>query len=164
MSKGLQTDEGRDATAANHVRPTALILNGEFIAAARKLLGHAQSEVRLCAYAWRWYENEPEIGIQLLNLDLYALRRRGVVVRAIVDTLAMRETFRALGFDCISIPSDRTLHTKAIGVDSTGLMIGSHNLTKRGTSDNIEASVLIYDAEPVIAYNEYFDKMWAAYA
>lgn len=163
MLETLQGNARTDEQPATPARPTALILNDEYVGAAQALLKTAVSEVRICAYAWRWYENEPEVGIQQINMALYALRGRGVVVRAIVDTLYIKQQMEALGFAVRCIETNRTLHTKAIGVDTSGLLIGSHNLTKRATCDNIEASVLIHEPAPVIAYNEYFERLWAAY-
>lgn len=163
MSKTLQTDEGRDVELADAVRPTTLILGDEFSGAAIKLLESAKVEVRVCAYAWRWYENEPESEIQRVNTAIYALRGRAVRFRAIVDSLYTRDWLFALGFEVRCVESNRTLHTKAIGVDDTGLLIGSHNLTKRATRDNLEASVLVHDTTTVIEYNDYFDKLWDAY-
>ena len=124
------------------------------------MLDAAKSEVRLCAYAWRWYANEPEIGIQKLNTALYMLRERGVKVRALVDTEAMRLTFRDLGFETRSVINTRMLHTKAISVDTSAILIGSHNLTKRANTDNYEASVMTGEFQVVDSFNRYFDAMW----
>lgn len=163
MLETLQIYEGRDAKTFRNVQPTALILDADYVNAALRLLEFADIEVRLCAYAWRWYENEPEIGIQKLNTGLYALRNRGIRVRALVDTEAMKNTFATLGFDCRSVISNRMLHTKAIAVDDMGVLIGSHNLTKRANTDNFEASILNYEPHVVLSFCDYFDRMWAAH-
>lgn len=160
MLETLQRTERTDGAAARAVWPAALVLDNEYCDAAQELLAHASSEVRLCAYAWRWYANEPEIGIQKLNTALYRLRERGVKVRALVDTETQRLMFRELGFDTRSVINTRMLHTKAIGVDNYGLLIGSHNLTKRANTDNYEMSVLNYEFQVIDAYNTYFDKLW----
>lgn len=160
MLETLQRTNGEDAAIIGDVRTTTLVVDADYCDAAIELLGSAESEVRLCAYAWRWYSNEPEIGIQKLNTALYKLRERGVKVRALVDTETQRLMFRELGFDTRSVVNTRMLHTKAIGVDTRGLLIGSHNLTKRANTDNYEMSVLATEFQVVDAYNTYFDKLW----
>lgn len=160
MQNRLREYDGPDAKPITPDGATALIVDDQYINAAVKLIGTAQSEVRLCAYAWRWYENEPEISIQILNAELWRLRRRGVKIRCLVDTEKMKNTFATLGFDVRAVVATRMLHTKAIGVDSRGLLIGSHNLTKRANSDNYEMSILTHEFQVVDAYNDYFDNMW----
>lgn len=160
MFETLQRDTRTDGAVERPVWPTALVIDGAYCETAIELLGSARSEVRLCAYAWRWYANEPEIGIQKLNTELLLLRNRGVKVRALVDTETQRLMFRELGFETRSVVNTRMLHTKAIGVDNYGLLIGSHNLTKRANSDNYEMSLLTYEFQAVDAYNIYFDKLW----
>lgn len=160
MLETLQRDARTDGAVERPVWPTALVIDGAYCDTAIELLGSARSEVRLCAYAWRWYANEPEIGIQKLNTELLLLRNRGIKVRALVDTETQRLMFRELGFDTRSVVNTRMLHTKAIGVDNYGLLIGSHNLTKRANSDNYEMSVLTYEFQAVDAYKIYFDKLW----
>lgn len=160
MLETLQRDARTDGAVERPVWPTALVIDGAYCDTAIELLGSARSEVRLCAYAWRWYANEPEIGIQKLNTELLLLRNRSIKVRALVDTETQRLMFRELGFDTRSVVNTRMLHTKAIGVDNYGLLIGSHNLTKRANSDNYEMSVLTYEFQAVDAYNIYFDKLW----
>lgn len=81
-------------------------------------------------------------------------------MRALVDTETQKLMFRELGFETRSVVNTRMLHTKAIGVDSYGLLIGSHNLTKRANSDNYEMSMLTYEFQAIDAYNTYFDKLW----
>lgn len=164
MSEMLQRVAGQNGAISSPVRPTRLILDNDYTAQAIDIVKSAKTEIRLCAYAWRWYENEPEIGIQKLNVELLRAVRRGVIVHALVDTAALCARFSALGFDCRSVVNNRMLHTKAICVDRRSLIVGSHNLTKRANTDNYEISVLTQDFEPLEQFITYFDKMWASRA
>lgn len=141
---------------------TSLILDNKYCDTVIEFIRDAQSEIRLCAYAWRWYIDEPEIPIQRLNIELYRARERGVKVRCLVDTAATAQMLRDLNFNVRYISTNRMLHTKAIGIDVKTLVIGSHNLTKRASSDNYELSLLTQEPQVVIGYNEYFDRMWQA--
>lgn len=164
MSDTSNNAQRTNGGAVASIRPTRLILDNDYTAQAIEIIDGARSEIRLCAYAWRWYENEPEIGIQKLNVALLRASRRGVVVRALVDTNALCSRFSALGFDCRSVVNNRMLHTKAICVDRSSLVVGSHNLTKRANTDNYEVSVITQDFEPLEQFIEYFDAMWASRA
>lgn len=141
---------------------TSLILDNKYCDTVIKFIRDAQSEIRLCAYAWRWYIDEPEIPIQQLNIELYRARERGVKVRCLVDTAATAQMLRDLNFNVRYISTNRMLHTKAIGIDEKTLVIGSHNLTKRASTDNYELSLLTQEAQVVLGYNDYFDRMWQA--
>lgn len=162
MLERLQTNDGaiRESTIIDGT--TSLILDNKYCSTVIEFIQDANIEIRLCAYAWRWYENEPEIPIQQLNIALFRARERGVKVRCLVDTAATAQMLRDIGFTVRYISTNRMLHTKAIGVDAKTLIIGSHNLTKRASTDNYELSLLTQEAQVVIGYNEYFDRMWQA--
>ena len=164
MSEMLQINAGKTKGTSATVWPTRLILDNDYTAQAIAIVKDAKTEIRLCAYAWRWYENEPEIGIQKLNIELLRAVRRGVIVRALVDTDALMRRFTSLGFNCRSVVNNRMLHTKAICVDRSSLVVGSHNLTKRANTDNYEVSILTQDFEPLAQFVDYFDRMWASRA
>lgn len=162
MSEGLQSDERTIRESASADGATSLILDNKYCDTVIEFIREAQSEIRLCAYAWRWYINEPEIPIQRLNIELFRARERGVKVRCLVDTAATAQMLRDIGFNVRYISTNRMLHTKAIGVDDKILVIGSHNLTKRASSDNYELSLVTCEAQVVLGYNDYFDRMWQA--
>lgn len=160
MLEGLQEVSGIDRRGACVVQPTQLIIDNEYARLVADFVRSAKSEVRVCAYAWRWYENEPEIDIQKLNIELLLAKTRGVKVRLLVDTQLQKNTFATLGFNVRCVVNTRMLHTKAFGIDTKMVVIGSHNLTKRATTDNYEMSIMSQEFQVVDAYNEYFDRMW----
>jgi len=160
MQKTLLGNDKPNGGAETALWTTTLIVDDDYCRAARDVIAKAKSEVRLCAYAWRWYENEPETEIQKLNVELWRLQKRGVKVRCLVDTDAMQKTFTTLGFNARSVVNTRMLHTKAISSDANGLLIGSHNLTKRANSDNYEMSILTTEFQVVDSFNNYFDRLW----
>jgi len=162
MPKMLQKNERTTTATSAPVRPTQLILDGDFIGKAVEFIKDAKGEILLCAYAWRWYTNEPFIGIQMFNIELLKAHNRGVRVRCILNNQLMYAQFTAQGFQCRYVERGRVLHTKAIVVDHKTIVLGSHNLTKRATTDNYEASVAIQDFEVIAQFRKYFDTMWSA--
>lgn len=162
MLETLQNIERRDRETSTIVQPTQLIIDNDYCELVADFVRSAKSEIRMCAYAWRWYENEPEIGIQKLNVELLLAKSRGVKVRCLVDTEIQKTRFTTLGFDARSVVNTRMLHTKAFCIDARTLVIGSHNMTKRATTDNYEMSILTQEAEPCLQFIDYFDRMWAS--
>lgn len=160
MLETLQRDAREYSETTTIVRPAQLIIDSEYARIVAEFVRSAKTEIRLCAYAWRWYKNEPEIDIQKLNIELLLARGRGVKVRALVDTMAQKEAFTTLGFKARSVVNTRMLHTKAFGIDDKTVIIGSHNMTKRATTDNYEMSILSQEPDVVLAYIDYFDKLW----
>lgn len=160
MLKTLQRDERPNGATERTVRTTTLVIDSGYTTVAIDVIKKAKTELRLCAYAWRWYENEPEIGIQRLNMELLRAQKRGVIVRCLVDTEYLKAQMKARGFDVRSVHPKRMLHTKAICADVDKLLIGSHNLTKRANTDNYEMSVLSNEFEVCAQFVEYFDKIW----
>lgn len=142
------------------VQPNELIVDGNYCEAVIPLIKAAKKEISICAYSWRWYYNEPEIGIQQLNMELLRALRRGVHVRCLVDTPQTFIRMQKQGFYVRYIPSNRLMHTKAIMVDAKYLVIGSHNLTKRANNDNYEVSVILNDPEPCMQFGVYFDNIF----
>ena len=70
MPQGLQENSRQDRRTSAAVRPVEIILDDSYADKASAFVATAHSEIRLCAYAWRWYDSEPELPIQRLNIDL----------------------------------------------------------------------------------------------
>lgn len=160
MSKGLQENARRDRTNGTTFRPTELVLDHAYTGKAQEFVKNAKSEILVCAYAWRWYSNQPEIGIQKLNMALYEAQKRGVRVRVLCSGYRIHTLLRTFRFDSRYVERTRMLHTKAICIDNKTLIVGSHNLTKRANTDNYEVSVAIQETEPILQFKEYFEKIW----
>jgi hypothetical protein len=77
---------------------------------------------------------------------------------SLVQQQKLIERIKDFGLDTSdeSIRLQKRCHTKGIIVDSTEVMLGSHNLTNEGSLFNRDASLLIRDAEVA----EYFEKIF----
>lgn len=141
-----------------------LLFNDQYISTAIDVVRRAKSSISICAYAWRWYENAPEKQIQQFNYEIASAVKRGVLVRAILDQRTQATLLRGYGITSKIYPTDKAMHTKAILVDESMLLLGSHNLTERGTAENYEISVALNDPTSCLLFNDYFNKMWENYA
>lgn len=159
---------GKNATTTRNAcaddAKSTLVINDAYLDRLISEIKKAKYQIRICAYAWRWYTDEPELAIQKFNVALLQKMLYGVKVRILCDTMAQRAIFKAHGFDVRTIERTKTLHTKAVCIDADTLAIGSHNLTKRASTDNYEMTIFTTEFEPVAQFIECFDKMWVAYA
>lgn len=141
-----------------------LLLDDAFIDYAIGVISRAKRSIDICAYSWGWYENSPEKKIQQFNHLLSRKARTGVRVRAILHQSTEATAISRHGIDTRTLPTERIMHTKAILSDGRELILGSHNLTERGTRQNYECSIYLLDHEPVYLFREYFDRVWENYA
>lgn len=160
MYKRLQNNERSSRRIVETFRTNEVILNNEYAQKTIEIIRQAKSEILICAYAWRWYEKEPETDIQKINVEIVRAKRRGVRIRAIVDNSKILQLIKKQGVDCRYIGNERMLHAKAICIDEKTLIIGSHNLTKRAIQENIEMSIQTYELEPILQFKTYFEKIW----
>lgn len=139
---------------------TELVIDTAYIDRAIALINKAEREILICAYAWRLYENEPERGIQRVFTAIIKARKRGVDVRCIIDKYTSVKPLTEYGIQTRFIGQRNTMHTKAICVDKYALMLGSHNLTARATELNRECSIVSYELETILQFQEYFNTIW----
>lgn len=144
-------------------RTTNLLHDDAFITKAAELVITAKQSIKICAYAWRWYENAPEKDIQKFNYQIAKRANSGLDIQAILNSKTEADYLKQYGIKTKTFPSDRVLHTKAILIDEKILIIGSHNLTERANTTNYEISVVVSEKSLCLDFLDYFNKMWRGY-
>ncbi len=144
-------------------RPVNLLHDGAFITKAAECVRDARQSIKICAYAWRWYENAPEKDIQRFNYEVARRARSGMDIQAMLNYKTQADYLKQYGIKTKTFPTERAMHTKAILIDEKILILGSHNLTERANSSNFEVSVLITDTSVCLDFLDYFNKMWRGY-
>lgn len=144
----------------NERKPAKLLLDNSFILEAKRQVAGAKKRVWITCYDWRWYRDSPEEYIQVFNSTVFLAVRRGIDVRVLCDKKSVAESLRGYGIPANYLQTNKTLHTKAILVDTEALILGSHNLTKRGAGENLECSIVVHDLEPLLQFENYFARMW----
>ncbi len=162
MQTAIATD--KLAEQQTEKQTVQLLMDGSFIEKAAECVRHAKKQIFICAYAWRWYENSPEKAIQKFNYEIARRSLQGLDIRAILDQRSQAQYLSQYGIKTKSYPTDRAMHTKAMLVDEETLILGSHNLTDRGTAENYELSLLTQDPQACLLFSEYFEIMWRNYA
>lgn len=124
------------------------------------LIDGAKKNVHIVMYDWRWYPNQPGHSVQQFNAALVRAVGRGVVVRAVLNTADIVPVLASVGIKARTMRDKRTLHSKLLLIDSSVLVIGSHNITRNAFGSNIEASVVVELPGDVTRFSEFFENLY----
>ena len=136
------------------------LYSGDFIRFVMPIIQAAEHSIEVLTYDWKWYPENPEHEIQQLNISMVAAVSRGVKVRAYVQDRQMVNFLKSHGIKARLAENQATLHAKMLIVDDKQVVIGSHNLTHRAMSYNIETSVLIDDPDIVAHHKTLFNSLY----
>ncbi|MBJ6146283.1 phospholipase D-like domain-containing protein [Hymenobacter sp. BT559] len=115
-------------------------------------------------------DNTPEF--KLIFDTLLNKQQQGVEIRIItrdggefdekskVSQQEVLERIKQTGFDTSCIRLMQRCHSKALIIDAKEVLMGSHNLTNRGTLFNRDASLLVRDPEVATYFEEIFNYDW----
>ncbi len=133
------------------------------------LIDSAQESLQVCLYQVRFYDEYPGSTSNRLIDKLILAQRRGVDVKAIIDTSPWKEDGQ---FDAQNLqsaqrlahggcavfldPPDVQSHQKILIADGKVTVVASANWSHYSLSANREVAVMIWDAEIAAAYDAYF--------
>ena len=136
------------------------IYSGDFMRFVLPLIQNAQHSIDILTYDWKWYPENPEHEIQQFNMSVVAAVTRGVKVRAFIQDKQMVNFLKSHGIKARLAENQATLHAKFLIVDQKELVLGSHNLTHRAMSYNIETSLLLDDPDIVAHHKTLFNSLY----
>lgn len=160
MLERLQENAGRDRKTGPIVQPTRLTVGEEYAKELVKDLRAAKDSILIFAYAWRWYTNDVTSPMQQINTELVRAVNRGVDVRVICNGAALANMLNARGLRAKPVERAKIMHSKGILIDQRLLYIGSHNLTKRATTENYEMSIILQEPSVILSFMNCFETMW----
>lgn len=160
MLKRLQENARGLRTTSATVQPTRLTVGVEYAIELVKDLRAAKESILIFAYAWRWYTNDVTSPMQQINTELVMAVNRGVDVRVICNGAALSSMLNARGLRAKPVERAKIMHSKGILIDQKLLYIGSHNLTKRATTENYEMSIIIQEPSVILSFMTCFETMW----
>ncbi len=125
------------------------------------LIESARHTINIVVFDWRWYESDPANPCQLFNAAIVRAAKRGVIVRACVNSESIKTPLIANGID-VRIPISKSLmHTKMIIIDDVILIMGSHNFSQSAFTQNFETSAILRDHEEISKFSSFFDSLWS---
>lgn len=136
------------------------IIGKEFPLKVCPLVDQARQNINIIVYDWRWYQNDPGNSVQVFNQAIVRAVRRGVKVRAIVNSNTILKTLKDVGCDARCILSKKLVHAKLIIFDEKSVVLGSHNFSQSAFTLNQEVSVFLPDFSDTPRLLEYFNSLW----
>ena len=136
------------------------VIANEFFKKVVPLLENAKNTIDICVFDWRWYPHDPGNTVQQFNQCLVQAVRRGVKVRALVNSDNIAGQLRAVGVEVKKFISTHLLHCKLMIIDDKIVLTGSHNYTQSAFNANYELSVILDDVGPNSEFSKYFLRLW----
>lgn len=141
-----------------------IYFDGDYANQLKAKVEAAQKEIDVCMYVWRWYQNDPTLELQQVYIALLRAAAKGIRVRILTDFPEVAARMRMDGLDAVSVPPSKIMHAKMFIFDDREVALGSHNMTKRSTTKNHEATAVLTDFESVQQAKTYFNAIWSTYA
>jgi len=136
------------------------IIGNQFPKIVIPLIDQAKSNIDIIIFDWRWYPNSPGASVQLFNQAIVRAVRRGVRVRAIVNSNIIQDYLIACGAEAKQLKTKNLVHVKCMILDNKKAIVGSHNYTQNAFESNLETSILVDDIDCVYDYFSYFENLW----
>jgi phosphatidylserine/phosphatidylglycerophosphate/cardiolipin synthase-like enzyme len=124
------------------------------------LIRSAEKSLLILMFDWRWYKRDFSCEVSLINHAILQAKRRGLDVRAVVNSKEIAPILEKLLIPVKHWQDSRLLHSKMLIVDGEALVLGSHNLTMNGMTQNVETSLLIFDTEIAKQASDFFESIW----
>jgi len=136
------------------------IIGSNFPKEVKPLIENAKKSIDVIVFDWRWYSNDPSNPVQLFNQCFVRAVRRGVRVRALVNSMAIVDILRGVDIQAKCPAIEGLVHSKMIVIDGKDLVIGSHNFTQHAFTSNLEISTYMPDYPDVDKLLELFNNLY----
>lgn len=137
-----------------------LVIGREYTACILECIKNAKSDIKILMFEWKWYKEDFSSDASRINQAILQAIRRGVKVRAFINSGVQAEYLKSVGIETQAIKKRTLMHSKTIVFDNKTVLIGSHNLTENAMTSNIETSVCIDDDALAQKIETYFDNLW----
>jgi len=136
------------------------IIANQFVKKVVPLIEQAKKSIDICVFDWRWYPHDPGAPAQIFNQSIVQAIKRGVKVRALVNSENIATSLRAVGAEVKRYVSSHLLHCKIMLIDDIIVVTGSHNYTQSAMTANRELSVILSDGVDMSDFRVYFQTLW----
>jgi len=147
------------------------IINGNYSKIVIPLIKNVKTNFDIVMYQWGYYPYRAKTDIQNLNYEIKAAAKRGVSMRAILHpgnpmdhlmqkNAQMASFLTAWGAQVKFGKRGGCTHAKMILLDKTIAILGSHNLSQRSLSTNVEVGIVIEGSWEIREFQEYFNFIW----
>jgi len=148
--------------------------NRNYIKAVSDLVEHANFDVDICQYHWKWASHSGQAEYQQFYLKVLSAVRRNIKVRVLLNVEAAgnhltkinaktKKTLSDAGADVKFSPTHPRVHAKFLIIDRIYTVVGSHNFSKQSFTSNDETSVIIKSKKLAMYFRKYFELLYNRY-
>lgn len=137
-----------------------LIIGDKFL---RKVIPHinsARESIDIIVFYWTFSIGDLEDPVTRLILALQEAVKRGVTVRILCNSFATGDRLTSCGFRVRHLYTSKLMHPKVMILDNEKAVIGSHNYTTSGFTQNMEVSVIVPLKDDKNVLTTFFNNLW----
>lgn len=120
----------------------------------------AKQNIDIIVYDWRLRASLPTSPVSLLVQALLGAQRKGVRIRALVNSAEVQRNLKFYGIEAKVLQTQKLMHAKMMLIDDSIAIIGSHNYTQSAFSTNLEISLCCTFANKDNELSNYFKNLW----
>lgn len=139
----------------------APIFGSDYVNKVVPFIQNTQEEINIVIFDWRVPKSGEMSAISMFNDAIFDAVKRGVKVRAIVNSESLKDTLSKFGVFAKVWPHDSRLHTKLLILDRFHIVCGSHNFSESAFGSNHELSVFFVVSDFDNPYVNYFENLWS---
>lgn len=139
---------------------TQIIIGKEYIEKVIPLIVAARNTIEIIIYEMRLRPGDEDHPVSVLALALKDAKERGVTVRALVSSPAVKAHLEGYTLEARILYTPKLMHAKMMLIDSVVAIVGSHNYTQSAFASNIEISLSVTLPSPQNELVSYFKNLW----
>jgi len=135
------------------------------------LISSAKYSIDIIQYSWMFYPGKPTSQIQKVNRAVLGKANSGTKIKVMLSKEGRHQYLTTINMNAkknleesgIVVKLGRTfptIHAKLWVFDDDSVILGSHNLSNRSVTVNVESSALIKSREVAMEFKRYFDLEW----
>ena len=148
-----------------------LLKSDNYFSTLRDSILSAQSSVQILLYQFNRYVGNSTSKVNLITHALLKAHQKNVSIQIILNTSfhskqagqvnqSTVEFFRHQGISARLASPGLRIHAKVFIIDQSAVILGSHNLSERALSRNIELSLYIEDKLLAEEITQLFNQIW----
>lgn len=137
-----------------------IIIGKAFIEKVIPLVVAAKESIDIIIYEMRLRPGDDEHPVSVLALALKDAKERGVKVRALVSSPAVKAHLEGYTLEAKILYTPKLMHAKMMLIDNVVAIVGSHNYTQSAFASNIEISLSVRLSSAKNELVDYFKNLW----
>jgi len=137
-----------------------IVIGKQFPQKVIPLIDKAKRSIDIIVFDWRWYAQDTGSSVQIFNQAIVRAAKRGVRVRAVVNSDVILNILLNCGVLAKVIKTKNLIHVKLMIIDDEVVILGSHNYTQSAFNVNLELSVILADVGPQLEFINFFNQVY----